>query len=386
VEGTTLVILVASLLLLNFVVVPLIGLRVASSRRRIAEARGLHTEGYASILLSRMVVQTSRVLPVEWACLLASGKDPERWVPVAAHGLDADVIGRRIVVDASLQSALCHRTPQRVDASRLLSGVGRRTAIAAPVWTTSGRLALCVATADDAPPLDRRELGLLSALATLCAAAVEDLVMKDRLDSELRSRADELARFFEHRNRALARSSVDVVSLASQLGKRLGLDAGALIELDIAARVFPAGSAQLPLSKRASVARVRHDPKLEPRFNPAAAAIWLARTPGLEVVALIVRFIGERWDGNGLERLPGSQIPLASRILATCDALRVLTASGPHTVETALRDLQSASGTVYDPTVVGALSQELLGSVPELGQEPGTGDWAREDLQFASLS
>jgi len=73
-------------------------------------------------------------------------------------------------------------------------------------------------------------------------------------------------------------------------------------------------------------------------------------------------------------------------MLAACAAMRALTTSPPHghgtSIEAALRQVQAASGTVYDPTVVWALSQELLGDVPLVpGIEPAD-EWARGDVLY----
>jgi response regulator RpfG family c-di-GMP phosphodiesterase len=111
--------------------------------------------------------------------------------------------------------------------------------------------------------------------------------------------------------------------------------------------------------------------------------------PGFEVVALIVRFIPERWDGLGPQGLSGHRIPLASRILAACNAIRVLAANRAHdgvAVEMALRRVQAASGSIFDPTVVAALTHELVGDMPHLADDATTAaDWARADAQYAGV-
>jgi hypothetical protein len=398
----TVIILVVSLLLLNFVVVPLLGLRVGSRRRMAAEARdkawphlptidslgsggsGLRTDGYASVLLSRLVVQTCRVLAVERACLLvADGRDPHRMIAVVAHGLDEDLIGESVTVDGPLQAALRSGKAQRVDAPRILAAFGPGTAVAMPADAAARHLVLCAATDDRALDLDERDIALLAWLARLCAAAVEDLTIKDRLDSQLRVCTDELTAVCDFEDRVLPHSRIDAATLAAHLGTRLVLDPAALIELEIAARVSQIGRPEVPGARTPSMATGLHANILE-------YAERLARVPGFEVVALIVRFIPERWDGLGPQGLSGHRIPLASRILAACNAIRVLTANraddGGTAVEIALRRIQSASGSIFDPTVVAALSHELIGDMPDLGDDTTTAaDWARADAQYAGV-
>jgi hypothetical protein len=235
-----------------------------------------------------------------------------------------------------------------------------------PATAASRDLVLCAATSEPVLQLDQRGVALLGWLARLCAAAVEDLTIKDRLDAQLRVCADELAAVCDFEDRGAPHARIDAATLATHLGTRLVLDPAALVELEIAARVSQGGRAMSEFAE------------------------GLARVPGFEVVALIVRFIPERWDGRGPHGLPGHRIPLASRILAACTAMRVLTANrvgdARATVETALRQVQSASGTLFDPTVVAALSHELIGDMPELGEDTTpAADWASADAQYAGV-
>jgi hypothetical protein len=381
----TLLVVLASVLVLNFVIVPLVGLRLAS-RRRTAEAdRARHwpdVNGYSSILLSRLVVQTCRVLAVERACLLVRyNGDPDRLTVVAEHGLDADVIGRRLPSDAALRSALESASPQRIDTGRLIPVLRFGVPVRSAVATASRGLVLCAASASRRE-FDAHEVALLGELSGLCASAIEDLAIKQRLDSRVRIRAEEIAMACDEHNRGLASTAVHAASLASEIGTRLRLEPGALIELAIAARVAELGSSEIPEAPGSAVPgeELVHADAIE-------TADRLARVPGLEVVALIVRLIPERWDGRGPEGLPGDQIPLASRILAGCDAIRVLTARRPgrpaETIASAVRRVQSASGTIFDPTVVTALTHELVGEMPHLDPDSvPVADWARADSLY----
>jgi response regulator RpfG family c-di-GMP phosphodiesterase len=251
---------------------------------------------------------------------------------------------------------------------------------------------LFVATDDD--PMRRfepSEVELLRHLASLAAEAVEDLSIKAQLDSAIYARATELAAVRQFESGLLARPPVDEGELARAVGSRLGLDPGALVELEIAARVSEPGIVD-KAGVRGDVGAVgSHDRSTEPllRADPVAAADRLAGLAGFEGVALVVRFAGERWDARGRQGLPGPRIPLASRILAACDALRVLTSIRPWgrgaTVEGALRGIQAASGKVFDPAVIAALSSELIGELPDFGESNPTANWAKADAQYSEV-
>ena len=79
-----------------------------------------------------------------------------------------------------------------------------------------------------------------------------------------------------------------------------------------------------------------------------------------------MRFHHERCDGTGYpDGLAGEQIPLASRIVAACDAFRAMTADRPYrpamTTDVALRELREGAGTQFDASVVQALHSVAAG-------------------------
>lgn len=306
-----------------------------------AGPRNLHVlavDGYAPLLLSRLLVQTCRVVGVTQACLLL--RDPARHdalVPVASHGLDEGVIGRRMATDESGWTLEL----VAADGTRLCD----RSGVALPVVRTSiGDCGYLWAAAGRGAQLGHRQARLLEDLAALCARVLDDVEEATRLDKSI-GRA--LALVCEQDDPAPAER---YAGLVRAVGERLGLDGAALIELDVAAHVQHAA----PIA-------------------PAAAVRALA---GFEAVEIVLRFARERWDGGGPQGLRGDRIPLGSRILAVCEALEV-------PADQTLRAIQGASGSAYDPAVVTALSHELLGPIPEI--DGGATRWADGDRMFASV-
>jgi HD-GYP domain-containing protein (c-di-GMP phosphodiesterase class II) len=88
----------------------------------------------------------------------------------------------------------------------------------------------------------------------------------------------------------------------------------------------------------------------------------VAKIPGLETVARIVRHHHERYDGGGYpDGVAGEDIPLESRVLTVSDAYVAMTEDRPYRrarpgfeVESELRD---GSGTQFDPNVVDTLRE-----------------------------
>ncbi|MDD4837017.1 MAG: HD domain-containing protein, partial [Dethiosulfovibrio sp.] len=75
----------------------------------------------------------------------------------------------------------------------------------------------------------------------------------------------------------------------------------------------------------------------------------------------------EKWDGGGYPNgLKGEKIPFLSRILSILDAFDVMTHDRPYrkarTVQEALEEIRSCSGSQFDPSLV-----ELFLSMNRLG-------------------
>ena len=151
-----------------------------------------------------------------------------------------------------------------------------------------------------------------------------------------------------------------VALLAGRAAKELGLDSGQRALLDIAVRTRDIGMIALP------------DPVLL-ATTPLSPAHWqlVNRHPvtgaelleGLLVVAAaapIVRAHHERWDGGGYpDGTGGEDIPLLSRVIATCDAFAATATDRPHRralgPEAALDLVCQESGAQFDATTVDAL-------------------------------
>jgi two-component system cell cycle response regulator len=86
--------------------------------------------------------------------------------------------------------------------------------------------------------------------------------------------------------------------------------------------------------------------------------------PALATTAPVVRSSHEHWDGSGYpDGLTGEEIPLASRIIAVCDAFDAMTSARPYseatTAAAAFGELQRCAGTQFDPRIVDTFCEML---------------------------
>lgn len=98
--------------------------------------------------------------------------------------------------------------------------------------------------------------------------------------------------------------------------------------------------------------------------HPSIGASFFDYIRDLEEVALGIKFHHERYDGKGYpERIANENIPLASRILAVCDAFDALTHDRPYRKKMnkyqAFEEIENCSGSQFDPKVVISLEKAL---------------------------
>jgi HD-GYP domain-containing protein (c-di-GMP phosphodiesterase class II) len=154
------------------------------------------------------------------------------------------------------------------------------------------------------------------------------------------------------------------VELARRTGARMGLDQMELLELELAALLHDVGKLRVPRELLRKAGPLSDSEERLMRNHPAWGAELVAGVPGLQAVALIVRHHHERVDGSGYPNgLAGVHIPVASRIMAVCDAYGAMTEARPYREQRephqALAELRDLAGNQFDPAVVDALDAEV---------------------------
>jgi diguanylate cyclase (GGDEF)-like protein len=177
---------------------------------------------------------------------------------------------------------------------------------------------------------------------------------------------DVLLQVLHERQPELHEHMHEVAELALSVGHKMSLLPEELDEMARAAELHDVGKMAIPdeiLNKPGAL-----DP-VELGFirqHTIVGERMLAAAPALGSVARLVRASHENWDGSGYpDGIRGEDIPLASRIIAVCDAFHAMTTERPYaaavSANDAIAELERCAGTHFDPVVVDLLVEELRG-------------------------
>ncbi len=166
---------------------------------------------------------------------------------------------------------------------------------------------------------------------------------------------------------------------AAMIAEVLGLPGTTVETIRHAAPLHDIGKVGIPyaiLLKPGALTAEERD-SMQRHVEIGAKVLSSARSPVLQMAAVIARTHHERWDGSGyLEGLGGEEIPLAGRITAVADVFDALTHERPYKhrwpVDDAVSEILTQAGRQFDPRVVEAFSllDPYLLADPELATEP----------------
>jgi hypothetical protein len=323
----------------------------------------LRDSGYLGIVMERLVLHASTIFAADQVCVF--GRDPrgreDAMVLVQGAGVNPDLIGRRLTVDWDpLVAALACGRPLAVrgelwpawEGGAASAGPTSSAAIA-PVWF-GGRIrgALTVTHNRDGLALDVRGLSLLGELAELAGRVLEHTEERQLSAADPQPEIDALLATLGRAAPEAAKLETEVAGIARRIADDLGLGGADIVEIELAARLRNVGRLRAPSRLLRGTGSLTPAERDLLRLQPLWGAGMVARIPGLEAIALIVRLAHERWDGSGYpEGLAGERIPLASRIVALAAAC----AAAPF-------ELDAPARNGFDPDLVDRVAGATAGT------------------------
>jgi putative nucleotidyltransferase with HDIG domain len=232
-------------------------------------------------------------------------------------------------------------------------------------------IALVVAKDIHATPLAALSLvPLLGLLALFAKERHRRLESMLELSSAYRGTALVLGDVIEADDGYTGEHCKSVVSLTLELAEHLNLSAERKRNLEFAALLHDVGKIAIPKEI------INKPGKLDPqewtivKTHTLEGQKMLDRVGGfMRQVGSIVRSHHERWDGGGYpDGLTGEQIPLEARIISCCDTWNAMRTDRPYrkalAFDVAAAELESASGSQLDPSLVGALLEIVASEAP----------------------
>ena len=297
--------------------------------------------GYSGTVLQRLVEHARTVLGVHQAWIAIGPPDGAPAFTAAAAGTDPDFVGTRLTGNWNLYDAVA----------------------SAPVTVGSRRLgSVRVASPTEGGDLLARDHDLLGEFGSLTGEVLRHHQRRELAAGDSGAEIAALVRALAEADGDTYRHSLEVAATARAVAELLGLDAIDLVEVELGALLHDVGKLHLPPRILRKAGPLTPDERRLVRFHPEWGANMVARVPGLEAVALVVRLHHERPDGRGYPHgLSAERIPMASRIVSVCDAYGAMTRrrdySEPLDVNAALEELELNAGTQFD-----ALAVEVLAS------------------------
>lgn len=171
----------------------------------------------------------------------------------------------------------------------------------------------------------------------------------------------------ESRESKMSNHSVNVARLAVETARVLKWSDEDTQYLEIAALLHDVGKVWIPESILTKQTPLTDEEMREMRKHPFYGAQILESFDTFEEIIPWIYYHQERWDGTGYpEGLRGDEIPVASSIIAVCEAFSAMTSythSDPTPVDMALERIKNEAGKQFNPNVVDAFVTAINNSM-----------------------
>jgi diguanylate cyclase (GGDEF)-like protein len=246
--------------------------------------------------------------------------------------------------------------------------LGRACAVA-PIALDGGRLGSIVVTAPDGESFAEQQLELLAGIAHQAKLALTNAGNFRNLEQTFLETVEALANACEANDEYTSSHARWITDLALKVGEGLGLDARQLKRLELGALFHDIGKIGIPQHILQKPGPLTAEERAVMETHPELGERIIAPIDRLEEVRPIVRHCHERYDGDGYpDRRAADEIPIEARIIFVCDAFHAMTTDRPYrgrlSDEEALRRLEEAAGTQFDPRVVDVCKRVLAQQRP----------------------
>jgi HD-GYP domain-containing protein (c-di-GMP phosphodiesterase class II) len=263
---------------------------------------------------------------------------------------------------ATVKEGLGHGVPIH----QVLHGALRSYQVDAALWPLGLMVALAAA---DYPFAVATILPLIWLLHTFSQERKQRYAASLELNRAYRGTVMLLSDVVEAEDNYTAEHCRSVVELVTEVAEELRIPRAERQELEFAALLHDVGKIAIPKEILNKPSKLTDEEFEIIKRHTIEGQVLLDRVGGLlGRVGEIVRSCHERWDGKGYpDGLAGEEIPLAARIVFTCDAYNAMTTDRPYRKamdrDAALLEMTENSGTQFDPRCAAALERVVMRKV-----------------------
>lgn len=218
-------------------------------------------------------------------------------------------------------------------------------------------------------PFRRDDPRQVEILATFAANAYGRIVLSQQVESQYTATLAALASALEAKDPYTQEHTGRIREIAAGIGAALRLSPVQRRALALGAVLHDVGKIGISDSILLKPGPLTGDEWAVMRTHPEIGERMLTGIDFLSSALPIIRHHHERWDGTGYpDALGGSDIPIAARIVAVCDAFDAMTSNRPYRsalgVPEACEQLIGAAGKQFDPAIA-ALLVDVVSSLGE---------------------
>ncbi len=203
----------------------------------------------------------------------------------------------------------------------------------------------------------KEELRILQMFATQASLTIQNSLMYEQLENGYIDVILALAKTMDERELTVSDIGLRIADLAEKSARRLGLAEEEIRDLHWAALLHDVGKVTIPEKILRKPGELSKAEWAEIKKHPLKGEEILRPISRFRNVGRIIRNFREKYDGSGYpDRLKGSEIPVAARVLSVADAFESMISDRAYqkayTMDQALAEIEKNSGKQFDPLIV----------------------------------
>lgn len=334
-------------------------------------SRSITSSVNSSLLLDTILEKTRIMMKAKFCTLNLLDKTRTRLELAAESGIgfaedaefrkfEGDLAGK--VLKSGVPMILNEVSTYTNKVPRFLKKRGIHSLVFVPLFSNRRHSGVLAAYLQDVRFFEKAEVEVFGMVASLCAMAVDNASMIDRVRKDYINSIKTLAEIIDA-NDSYTRGHCDkVMKYSIEICKKLELDQRNINTIKTASMLHDIGKIGVDLSVIRKEGKLNNEDWDKIRKHPEIGARIVRQVGFLNDIVPIIRYHHSKFSGGGYPdpAKRGEKIPIGARIIAVADAYDAMTSDRPYrkamSHREAMAELKRCSGTQFDPKVVNAFT------------------------------